>query len=266
MARVTLGDRLEVLASSPHLSAGKRAFAAELLHYYQKRRSLTRGRRGWIDRLEAMVEEAKNRDPCEYEAIVADIEDVMTRADPDGWSTEFLKSIRDQAKRVGARLSARQQEIFEKIKAENTPEMAQRRSLWTHEYQTHHRAAAAVLANYYLRTGYWLDMAHSIIDDDNYVPPMDKFQKMSQNKFAAKVLAAWRADPKYPVGTSVIERPGRTNRLKKGGMVLSTTEPIASASLGCKMYKVLPYDSTTPILIEERYVKLFRSTKKSKPS
>ena len=104
-------------------------------------------------------------------------------------------------------------------------------------------------------------MGRSIIDDAEYVPPMDKFQKMSQNKFAKKVMDAWHADPKYPVGTSVIERAGKTFSLKKGGMVLSTTEPIVSAAAGCKRYKVLPYDSTVPILVEERDVKLFRRPK-----
>jgi len=261
MARVTLGDRLEVLASSPHLPEGRRQFAASLLAHYQKRRSLTSGRRVWVDRLEAMVEEAKNHDPSEYAAVVADIEDVMTRVESGGWSADFLASIRDQAKRAGAQLSRRQQEIFDKIKSENTPEMVERRGRWAHEYRTHHRETAAVLAAYYLTTGYWLNMARAIVDDAEYVPPMDKFQKMSQNKFAAKVLAAWRADPKYPVGTSVIERPGKVHRLKKGGMVLSTSEPIVSAAVGCKMYKVLPYDSTEPVLVEERCVKLLRRAK-----
>ena len=262
MARVTLGDRLEVLESSPHLSGQDRVFAASLLKHYRKRRTLSAGRREWLDRLEAKADEAKNRDPSEWRDLVIEIEDVLSRADPDGWSTEFLKSIREQAKRVGARLSTRQQEIFDKIKSENTPELMERRKRWAHEYQTHHRETAAVLANYYLTTGYWLDMAHSIIDDDNYVPPMGKFQKMSQNKFAAKVLAGWRADPKYPVGTSVIRRGNAKGwGLAKGGMVLSTTEPIVSAATGCKRYKVLPYDSTTPIMVEERCVKLFRRQK-----
>ena len=262
MARVTLGDRLEVLASSPHLPEGRRKFAASLLTHYQKRRSLTAGRRLWVDRLEEMVETAKNHDPSEYAAVVADIEDVMSRVEPGSWAADFMASIRDQAKRVGARLSPRQQEIFDKIKAENTLECVSRRGRWAHEYRTHHLETAAVLANYYLTSGYWLVMAKSIIEHDDYVPPMDKFQKMSQNKYAAKVLDAWRADPRYPVGTSVIERPGKTNRLKKGGMVLSTTEPIVSAAAGCKTYKVLPYDSIEPVLVEERCVKLFRRAKK----
>ncbi len=261
MARVTLGDRLEVLVSSPHLSNRDRVFAASLLAHYQKRRSLTSGRRQWVDRLEAMAEEIKNRDPSEYDALVADIEDVMTRVESNGWSADFLASLRDQATRAGARLSPRQQEIFEKIKSENTPEMAHRRERWTEEYRAEHKPTARILAAYYLTTGYWLDMARSIIDDDNYVPPMDKFQKMSANKFAKKVLDAWRADPRYPVGTSVIERAGKTNRLKKGGMVLSTTEAIVSAAVGCKRYLVLPYDSPEPVFLEERCVKLFRRPK-----
>jgi len=261
MARVTLGDRLEVLASSPHLPEGRRQFAASLLAHYQKRRSLTSGRRVWVDRLEAMVEEIKNRAPGEYEAIVADIEDVMSRVEPESWSADFLASIRDQTKCVGARLSDRQQELFDKIKAENTLECVSRRGRWAQEYRTHHLETAAVLANYYFQTGYWTQMARNIIEQDDYVPPMDKFEKMRGNKFATKVLNAWRADPKYPVGTSVIERPGKTNRLKKGGMVLSTTEPIVSAAAGCKRYLVLPYDSTVPVSVEERCVKLFRRRK-----
>ena len=263
MARVTLGDRLEVLASSPHLPEGRRKFAASLLAYYQKRRSLTAGRRLWVDRLEEMVETAKNHDPSEYAAVVADIEDVMSRVEPESWAADFMASIRDQAKRVGARLSPRQQEIFEKIKSENTPEIIQKRIDWKAEYRVEHTETAMVLANYYLHSGYWLDMARSIIEDAEYVPPMDKFQKMCDNKFAAKVLNAWRADPKYPVGTSVIERPGKTNRLKKGGMVLSTTEEIVSAAVGCKRYLVLPYDSPEPVMVEERCVKLFRRPKSS---
>jgi len=263
MARVTLGDRLEVLASSPHLPEGRRQFAASLLTHYQKRRSLTAGRRIWVDRLEEMVEAAKNHDPSEYAAVVADIEDVMSRVESDGWADNFMASIRDQAKRVGARLSPRQQEIFEKIKAENTPEIVERRNQWAQEYRAEHKATARVLATYYLTTGYWLDMARSIIDQDDYVPPMDKFQKMRDNKFAKKVLDAWKADPRYPVGTSVIERAGKTNRLKKGGMILSTTEPIVSAAAGCKRYLVLPYDSPEPVVVEERCVKLFRRAKSS---
>jgi hypothetical protein len=209
-----------------------------------------------------MVEEAKNRDPSEYEALVADIEDVMSRVEP-GWSADFLASIRDQAKRVGARLSPRQQELFDKIKAENTLECVSRRGRWAQEYRTHHLETATVLANYYFQTGYWTQMARNIIEQDDYVPPMDKFEKMRGNKFATKVLNAWRADPKYPVGTSVIARAGKTSHLKKGGMVLATTEPIVSAGAGCKRYKVLPYDSTKPVLVEERCVKLFRRAKSS---
>ena len=157
--------------------------------------------------------------------------------------------------------------MFDQIKAANTPETVKRRSQWTEEYRAEHALTAVVLANYYLNTGYWTQMGRSIIDDAEYVPPMDKFEKMRGNKFATKVLAAWRADPKYPVGTSVVRRDNakadnaKAWGLKKGGMVLSTTEPIVSAAAGCKRYKVLPYDSTVPILVEERDVKLFRRPK-----
>jgi hypothetical protein len=261
MARVTLGDRLEVLASSPYLPKGRREFAASLLAYYQKRKSLTAGRRLWVDRLEAIAAEMEARKPNETPAIVAEIEDVLARVEEGTWAHDFLQSVRDQA--TCAPLSPRQAEIYKRIKGENTPEIVEQRNQWAQEYRTEHAETARVLANYYLQTGYWTNMVRSIIEDAEYVPPMDKFQKMSRNNYAAKVLGAWRADPRYPVGTSVIERASRTNRLKKGGMILSTTEPIVSAAAGCKRYLVLPYDSTEPVIVEERDVKLFRRPKSS---
>jgi hypothetical protein len=217
-----------------------------------------------VDRLEEMVEAAKNHDPSEYAAVVADIEAVMSRVEPGSWAADFMASIRDQAKRAGTRLSPRQQELFEGIKAENTLECVSRRGRWAQEYRAEHGPTAMVLAHYYLQTGYWTQMARSIIEDAEYVPPMEKFEKMRDNKFAKRVLDAWRADPKYAVGTSVTRRPRLSHGLlNKGGMVLSTTAPIISSAEGCKGYKVLPYDSPEPIFVEERDVKLFRRAKSS---
>ena len=91
--------------------------------------------------------------------------------------------------------------------------------------------------------------------------------KMVTNKFAAKVLAEWSKEPRYPVGTSVIVRGSVADhrlgvRLQKGGVVLTTDEPIVNSASGSKCYKVLPYGSAEPILVEERYIKLYRKPRK----
>ena len=91
--------------------------------------------------------------------------------------------------------------------------------------------------------------------------------KMVSNKFAAKILAEWNKEPRYPVGTSVIVRGTVDSNtieagLRKGGVVLTTDEPIVNSASGSKCYKVLPYGSATPIVIEERYIKLYRKPRK----
>ena len=214
----------------------------------------------WVDRLEALAEEAKNRDPSEYEAVVADIEDVLTRVEPGSWTADFMASIRDQAMRRGSRLSPRQQEVFEKIKAEHSQAAMVEKAEWATEYCQNHIEDAKIIARYYNGTPYFTDAANSILNNDSYVPSVNLFNKMCKNRYAQKVLAASRSDAKYPVGTSIIVR--RNMRfLKNGGVVLSVNEPIVSATKGCKRYKVLPYDSATPILVEERDIKLFKRKK-----
>ena len=53
MPRITLGDRLQAIVDSPNLPASKLNFAKSLLAFYQRKRMLTKGRRHWVDNLEA---------------------------------------------------------------------------------------------------------------------------------------------------------------------------------------------------------------------
>ena len=263
MPRVTIGDRLKILAESPYLSENKRKFADSLLVYYQKRGSLTKGRREWLNNLEQMEQEAKGRNHDHTPAIIDEIENVLSRVEDSTWNRGFLESIRDQALYRGGTLSARQLEIFEKIKHEYSEESIAGRADWAAEYRGNHIDNARVVANYYNTTPYYTEVARNILNDDNYVPSVSLFNKMVGNKYAQKVLAAWNSAPKYPVGTSIVARPNgpHSRALKNGGVVLSNREPIISAAKGAKRYKVLPYDSAKPIMVEERYVKLFRNKK-----
>ena len=263
MPRVTIGDRLKILASSPYLSVNKRNFAASLLTYYQKRGSLTKGRRVWVDNLERLAQEAKDRKPEQVSAIVGDIESVLSRVEPSSWNQGFLESLRDQAQYRGGTLSTRQAEIFEKIKREYSEESIAARADWAADYRRDHIEIAKVVAHYYSNTPYYTEISRNILNDDNYVPSVSLFNKMIRNKYAQKVITSWNSAPKYPAGTSVIGRGNRpaAHVLKNGGVVLNTTSPILSAAKGAKRYTVLPYDSATPILIEERDVKLFRNKK-----
>jgi len=261
MPRITLGHRLQRLVNNPNLTDSERAFAASLLAHYQKRNTLTKGRRVWVDKLEAAAIEGASK-PSEVSPLLLEIQDVLDRTEEGSWDRSFLESIRQQA-HAGRSLSSRQLQTFTKIKAANTSEMVGKRKEWAATYTTQHRETGRVVAWYYLKTGYYLDMARAIIYEDAYIPPMDAFKKMTENKYACKVIEAWKATPKYPLGSAVMVRArASTARLPHGGVVISTTEPILSAAKGAKRYKVLPFGKAEAILCEERDLKVLRMAKK----
>jgi hypothetical protein len=79
------------------------------------------------------------------------------------------------------------------------------------------------------------------------------------------VLNAHWAEPKYPVGSTVVVRATAKqfpNTFKgKAAAVLSTTETIVNASKGCKRYKILLMGSMRPALVDEKDIKIYRVPK-----
>ena len=190
------------------------------------------------------------------------IEDLQTKVENNSWAQGFLESLHSQVKMSKRSLSPKQIEILNKITDEHSAEALEAKELWKEEYVTQHKKEAIVVAEYYRSTGYFRDAVDSILNDENFIPSVNLFNKMCKNKYAMKVLSAWYAEPKYPSGTAVMARAGQSWKLKAGGVVISTDEPIVSASKGCKRYKVLPYGHPRPVLCEERELKLFRKSKK----
>lgn len=282
MARVTLGDRLQMLASSQYLSQRDRTFAESLLSHYLVRRSLTSGRRKWVDRLEAKVEESKNRDPSEYESVVADIDDVMTRVDSGSWAANFLDSIRSQAIRSANCLSPRQQEIFDTIKFENSPAEVEKRATWHLEYEKTWQDTAKILSHYYRAqtARYYSNIVEDI--EGGRVPNRCAFLKMVNNKYAKKVMCESAKPARFDAGTHIAPnsrcgsscmQPVDNSRFnyeqfrqfeKHGGFIMDSSKFIVSAARGAKRYKVLAVGSTVPFWIEERYVKLFPRVRRTK--
>jgi hypothetical protein len=258
MSRKTLGDRLSDLTTNPNLTPSQREFAASLLNSYSQRNRLSKGRRVWVDKLEEI---AANPTVVPSDSpLLVRIDDVLPRTEAASWDQGFLESIRQQVVR-GHNLSSRQMEHLDKIEVRNTPEAVKSREDWANTYRTEHHQTAMIAAEYYVKTGYYLDMARSIINDPDYVPPMDSYTKMTENKFAKKVISEWKREPKYKVGSSVIARTGRrsANRdLHRGGIVLDTNGPIISAAKGSKRYKVLPYGKAEPVYCEERDIKILK--------
>jgi hypothetical protein len=124
---------------------------------------------------------------------------------------------------------------------------------------------AHIVASYYSITGYYGSLADNILHTEGFVPTEKQYKSITNNKFAKKILEAWYADPKYPVGSYVVVRdtaPGMVRGKAKNApcVILKTNAAYPRcAAKGTKIYQVLPFGSPAAIMVEERHVKKARN-------
>ena len=262
MPRVTYAHRLSALAAKP-LSDYDKGFVESLMQYYQRKRSMTAGRRAAIERLEERYSDeslaAAAANPLsERLAVLAD------RVDPGTWDAGFVESVTSQVKR-GRDLSDKQLDIVSKIEARWTDEARAAANTWKQTYldSAEMQERANIVATYYQTVGYYGDLAHNILHTEGFVPTEKQYKSITSNKFAKKILDAWYAEPKYSDGSYVLVRdtaPGIVRGKAKGPCVVLKSNAMhpRCAAKGTKIYQVLPFSSATPVMVEERYIKSAR--------
>ena len=110
--------------------------------------------------------------------ILKEMERIYHRPTMTVWARGFCDSIGDQI-RNNRRLSPRQHEVIQKIFKENSDEAVRALKAWDLEYERTWKKDAFILAKYYERTGYYSDMAATILCGDT--PPQVSFLKMLHN-------------------------------------------------------------------------------------
>ena len=204
------------------------------------------------------------------------IKQTLSRTVCTGWDRGFLESILGQLTK-GAKLSSKQKQTLEKVMERNSQESQASHESWVDTYRENHANDARILASYYIETGYWTNIAKTILS--NEVPEYRAYQKMSTNKYAQKVLEEASRPPKYPLGSYLMPRATfdsyrhceRDPSLSwavanesiecfksRGGFVIEICEHVKSAAAGAKRYKLLPIGHTTPLIVEERVLKISR--------
>ena len=181
----------------------------------------------------------------------------------DDWSRGFLESLKDQMVRRSAKteegveidlFSDRQKATFNKIQSRFSPQEKAKLAKWAEDYNRDHKERAKVIARYYARTPYFNDISHKILQDEEYIPDMHRFKKMSENKYADGVWNNWIAEPRFADGAMVQIRKEsfKGDRL---GYVLSSKEPVKSHGKGGKRYLILLFGSSQTIIRDERQLK-----------
>jgi len=202
------------------------------------------------------------------------------------WAHGFADSIREQVTK-GRRLSDRQKVVCHKILKENSEEAQKSLANWETEYNESHKEKAIQIATYYKAQagGYFGALVTSILADE--VPPRGKYLKMSNNKYAKKVLAEIERKPrfstedhiepnskfqtgysfKHPMmsgrnGGSYVSGDEKINFKARGGIIIDIDDKIHSAAKGAKRYLVLPFGSANTYWVEERFLKKKAKVKK----
>jgi len=208
------------------------------------------------------------------------IKQTLSRSVCGGWDRGFLESVLEQIVK-GRTLSEKQVTTVSKVIERNNEAAQLRHDEWQHVYQEQHSVEARWLANYYVRTGYFRELSKDILSGN--VPEYRAYTKMSENKYAMKIIEAHKTEPKYNAGSLVTARasfkssdayfgredtarlPWATvndilNKFKtRGGFIMEVTDIVRSAAKGAKTYKILPIGATNPVFVEERYIKIKRT-------
>jgi len=263
MPRVTYADRLSALSKKP-LSNYDKGFVESLTQHYNRKRSMTPGRAAAVKRLEeqysdeALAQAAAN--PLNDRLAV-----LSDRVDPGTWDAGFVESVTAQVQR-GRDLSPKQLEIVSKIEDRWSDEARAAANTWKQTYldSAEMQERANIVATYYQTVGYYAGLAENILHTEGFVPTEKQYKSITTNKFAKKILEAWYAEPKYPVGSYVVVRdtaPGMVRGKAKNApcVILKTNAAYPRcAAKGTKIYQILPFGSPAAIMVEERYVKKAR--------
>ena len=262
---MSLRNRLEALVSNPRLiQAGTDLeFATSLLEYYNRKGCLTSGRRPWLDKLEEKYSEENWSDPFDN-PVGQKLNLLLSNEQITPRDAAFANSLKNNFARYGA-LTERQEWALTQMVERYSPEGQLRRENWSEEYRTNHREEALIAAAYYeANPPYFRDLSIRILHEEGFVPTEKQFRSMTMNKYAQKVIAAAKAEAKYPVNSLIEGRASSSRRIrgKKAFVLKVNAAPITNAAKGVKKYLVLPVGEAAPIVVEERDIKLVKKIKK----
>jgi len=280
MPRVTYADRFTALLARP-LSDRDRRFCLSLQHFYKSKGRLSAGRARCVRELEDRYSAEKLAAAAERGGpTLKRLAALMERVGEDQWASKFVQSLADQVQ-LGRDLSPKQMSALEKIERENGDEALAARATWDRDYRvvgsdsnypdhTPHQIMT-IASQYYdaQPTAYFSSVISRVLSASGakFTPSHKQYAKVTQNKFAQKVIAATLSAPKYPAGSFVTMRAAAPWKARVGAgnkpcvVIQTDAEPVTSAARGSKKYKVLPVGSAMPLVIEERFLKVTRGLK-----
>lgn len=173
------------------------------------------------------------------------------------WEIGFVESLLQWYDKRGS-ITKKQHDTFQKVLARYTDEAKEERANWAERYDKHKRSTAELMSHYYLSNPpYFQTLARAILKEEGFVPTEKQYKGMCENKYAQKVIALARQEPKFDIGQLVAFRSIPTNGSREGklAIVLEHMAEVYSAAKDAKRLKVLLIGETVPVETEERWLK-----------
>jgi hypothetical protein len=211
-------------------------------------------------------------DQIDIKNMISTLADYIPQASQ--WEQGFFESVKSQFEKRHT-LSPKQIEIVQKIAEKFSPEAIKERESWYSSWDEEKAETLRLCADYYMGTGYFRDVIDRVKTEKDFIPTPKLYKSMCQNKYADKVMDAYRAEPRFPVGSlatlraaksrSVGYMTGKRNWVPDGELnvlILTTNEPVVSAAKGAKRYKVMMVGGVDTFYCEERDLKKMKRGKK----
>jgi len=211
-------------------------------------------------------------DQIDIKNMIESVSDFIPQASK--WEQGFFESVKAQFEKRHT-LSGRQIEIVQKIADKFSPEAIKERESWYSSWDEERAETLRLCADYYMGTGYFRDVVDRVKTDKDFIPTPKLYKSMCQNKYADKVMDAFRAEPKFPVGSLATLRAAKSRSVgymsnnrdmvsagELNVLILTTDEPIVSAAVGAKRYKVMMVGGIDTFYCEERDLKKMKRKKK----
>jgi len=132
----------------------------------------------------------------------------------NGWEEDFTESILEQWIDK-QRLSQKQEEIIRKIYTKHSPEAITLTQTYEEEFRTSEEMMERwrLAVRYYRESGYFSHAVDAYDRIENYIPPQNLYEKMTDNKYVNRFFEMKQTEPKFHVGQLVrltSQRPGST--------------------------------------------------------
>lgn len=144
---------------------------------------------------------AKDNDPT----IPARLDALIARADVSERDKGFFLSLKGGWDKYNS-LTVGQSDALKKSESRYSAEAAKARNEWITAFTPAMRERMNLCAQYYSKTGFFTDLAKTILTDSTFIPTEKQYNALCNNKYANRLVEQSIEGPKFEVGEIVMVR------------------------------------------------------------